>query len=121
MNPVIGLSLGRIALGAGALVAPVPTAKLFGLDPVSQPQVEVITRMFGAREVAVGVATLLSKGALRRNLTLLGMAVDAADAATGVAALQAGRVSRSDGLGLAGIAGGAVLAGAVAVVTNRGA
>lgn len=121
MDPVTGISLGRIAIGIGALASPATTAKVFGLDPAANPQLGYFGRMFGAREVALGAITLASKGALRRNLTLVGMAVDAADAATGAAELRARTIPKSAGAMLVGVALGAVASGAAAVVANRGA
>lgn len=120
MDPVTGLSLGRILIGIGALVAPGPTAKAFGLDPVANPQLGFFGRMFGAREIALGAVTLVSRGALRRNLTLVGIAVDGADAATGITELQGGAVPKPAAGLLAGVAAGAVVSGAVALVRNRG-
>ncbi|WP_418059177.1 hypothetical protein [Pimelobacter simplex] len=121
MDPVTGLSLGRIALGVGALAAPTTTAKVFGLDPVGNPQLSYFGRMFGAREIALGAVTLVSKGRLRRNLTLVGIAVDGADAVTGVVELQGDAVPKPSAGMLAGVALGAVGSGLVALVLNRGA
>lgn len=120
MDPVTGLSLGRILLGIGALVAPGPTAKAFGLDPAGNPQLSFFGRLFGAREIALGAVTLFSRGALRRNLTVVGMAVDGADAATGIAELKAGTVPKPAGGLLAVVAAGAVGSGLVALLRNRG-
>ena len=47
----------------------------------------------------------------RRNLVLVGMAVDGADAATAYAAVQAGQVPKQVGLGLVGVASFAVVSG----------
>lgn len=121
MDPVTGLSLGRIALGVGALAAPTTAAKAFGLDPASNPQLPFFGRMFGAREIALGAVTLASKGRLRRNLTLVGIAVDGADAATGVLELKGDAVPKPSAGMLAGVALGAVGSGLVALVLNRGA
>ncbi|GAA4826039.1 DUF4267 domain-containing protein [Nocardioides caeni] len=120
MDPVTGLSLGRILIGIGALVAPGPTAKAFGLDPARNPQLSFFGRMFGAREIALGAVTLASRGSLRRNLTLVGVAVDGADAASGIAELKGGAVPKPAAGLLAGVAVGAVAAGLLAVVKNRG-
>lgn len=120
MDPVTGLSLGRIAIGVGALVAPAPTAKAFGLNPDGNPQLGFFGRMFGAREIALGAVTLVSKGALRRNLTLVGIAVDGADIASGAAELSAGRIPKLTGGVLIGAAAGAVGSGLVGLVLGRG-
>lgn len=120
MDPVTGLSLGRIVIGIGALVSPSTTAKLFGLDPTTNPQLGVFGRMFGAREIALGAVTLVSKGALRRNLTLVGIAVDGADAASGVIEVKGGGAPKLQGGALVGVALGAVGSGIAALALNRG-
>ena len=121
MDPASGISLGRIAIGIGALTAPATTARLFGLDPVANPQLGYFSRMFGTREIALGAVTLLSRGTLRRNLTLVGIAVDGADVATGVLELNARAVPKPAGALLVGAGLGAVGSGIAALVLNRGA
>ena len=88
MNPVIGLSLGRIAVGALSFARPAVATKMFGVDIRDNPQGPYLTRLFGSREIAIGTATLLARGKTRRNLVVAGIAVDAADAATGVLGVQ---------------------------------
>jgi hypothetical protein len=111
MNPVTGLSLGRIALGAASLYDPALTARQMMLDPVGNPQVPYLTRLFGIREIAIGTATLLATGSARRNLVLLGILVDGADAATGYLASRDGSVPARAGQSLTAVAAGAVVAG----------
>lgn len=111
MHPVTGLSLGRIAIGVAALAAPDTAAKLFRLDPVANPQLSYMTRMFGSREIALGTVTLISRGGSRRALTTVGIAVDAADAYAGFDAGAAGIVSESTSRMLVAPAAVAVLAG----------
>jgi hypothetical protein len=88
VNPVTGLSLGRIAVGLLAFLQPALATKLFGLDISGNPQGPYLARLFGSREVAIGTATLLARGKTRRNLVLAGIGVDAADAATGVLGIR---------------------------------
>jgi hypothetical protein len=95
MDPVIGLSLGRIAVGAVTLGNPEAGAKLFQLDPESNKQLAYVTRMFGAREIALGTLTLLARGKARRRLVVAGIAVDGADAYAGLVAGKDGSVSRN--------------------------
>jgi hypothetical protein len=111
MNPVIGLSLGRVAIGSVALANPDLAAKLFQLDPAANPQLPYLTRLFGSREVAIGLVTLLAGGTTRRNLVLAGILVDAADAATGYLAMHEGTVSKKTALALIAPAVGAVGSG----------
>ncbi len=119
MDPVTGLSLGRIAIGVGALAAPTSTAKLLGLDPVANPQLGYFGRMFGAREIALGAVTLVARGSLRRNLTLVGIAVDGADAASGALELAGGAVPKRTGITLIGAALGAVGGGVAGLASSR--
>lgn len=118
MNPVTGLSLGRIVVGAVALADPRLGARLFQLDPTANPQVPFMARLFGSREVAIGTATLLARGRTRRNLVLLGVLVDAADAGTGYLGIQDGSVTKQAGGPLIGVAGGAVVAGLLGLRTG---
>ena len=116
MNPVIGLSFGRIAVGTLALANPEMAAKTFQLDPVTNPQVPYVVRLFGAREVALGVATLLVRGKAQRGLIGLGVLVDGADAATGYLAMKDGSVSRKTAMTLMVPAVGAVGSGLLGLV-----
>ena len=120
MNPVIGLSLGRIAVGALALANPATAAKTFQLDPATNPQVPYVVRLFGAREVALGVATLLARGKGQRGMIALGVLVDGADAATGYLAMQDGSVSRKTAMTLIVPAVGAVGSGLLGLVKRQG-
>lgn len=120
MDPVTGLSLGRIAIGIGSLVAPSGTARLFGIDAAANPNMGIINRMFGAREIALGAVTLVAKGSLRRNLTMVGIAVDGADVAGGALEIAGGGLPKVQGGALVGVAAGAVGAGIAALVLNRG-
>jgi hypothetical protein len=111
MNPALGLAAARVVIGGVALAAPEQAARLFRLDPVSNPQLPYFTRLFGGREVALGAAVLLAGGSTRRNLILAGAAVDVADAAAGYLAGEEGSVDRTTSAFLAGPAVVAVLAG----------
>jgi len=111
MNPVTGLSLGRIAVGAVALADPRLAGKLFQLDTAGNPQLPFLARLFGSREIALGAATLLARGGTRRNLVLLGVLVDAADAGAGYAAIQDRSVPAPAAAPFIAVAAGAVLSG----------
>lgn len=119
MNPVTGISLARILIGLGSFLAPELTAKIFGLSPASNQHLPYMSRLFGAREVAVGALTLVSKGETRRNLTAVGMAIDASDALTGGLELQAKRVPLTAGVMLVGVATGAVVSAGLTLVRGR--
>lgn len=117
MNPVTGLSLGRIALGAVALANPALAARSLQLDGVGSPQVPYVLRLFGSREIALGVVTLLVRERrARRGLIGLGVAVDAADVATAYVAMREGSVSRKTAMTLVGPAVGAIGSGLVGLL-----
>ena len=94
MDSITGLAYGRIAIGAMSLLSPSLTARMFLLDP----QLSYMGRMFGSREIALGAITLASSGSARRQLVQLGVAVDGADALTGVASAASGSVPKKTGL-----------------------
>ena len=119
MDPVLGLSLGRIAIGVGSIASPTLTAKLFGLSPDDNPQMGFMTRLFGVREIALGSMTLLARGKARRSMVLAGMAVDGADAATGGIALARKEVPLLASAGLIAVALGAVASGGASLVQGR--
>ena len=79
------LNLGRAALGAGILLAPDRAATLLIGGDADRPGVRVLTRMAGARDLALGLATLDALRARRpmRTLVLLGGLCDAVDLAAG--------------------------------------
>ena len=115
MDPITGLALGRIAVGTVSLLSPGLAAKLFLLNPTTNPQLPYVTRMFGSREIALGGLTLASSGAARRQLVQVGIAVDSADAVTGILATLNGSVSKPAALLMTLVAGGAVASGAMAL------
>lgn len=118
MNPVTGLALGRIAIGAVSLASPGLAGKLFRLDVEENPQLPYMARMFGSREIVLGAVTLAARGKARRKLVAVGIAVDGADAYAGIDAMRTGAVSQSVGIGLAAPAVGAVLAGALGLIAG---
>jgi hypothetical protein len=111
MEPISGLAYGRIAIGVLSLLSPSLTARLLLLDPKSNPQLSYMGRMFGSRELALGVITLASSGEARRRLVQLGVAVDGADAYTGIVSAASRAVPKKTGLLLTAAAAGAVATG----------
>jgi hypothetical protein len=111
MEPITGLAYGRIVVGALSLLSPSLAARLFLLDPKSNPQLGYMGRMFGSREIALGAITLASSGDTRRRLIQLGVAVDGADAYTGIVSVATGSVPKKAGLLLTVVAAAAVATG----------
>jgi hypothetical protein len=111
VDPLIGLSLGRIAVGAVSLARPDTAAGLLGLDARAQPQAGYVARLFGSREIALGALTLLARGKARRHVLLAGIAVDVADAAAGALGVRDRSISARAGATMIGPALGAVVTG----------
>ena len=105
------LAIGRLVIGAVALLFPALAARLFMLDVKSNPQLPYMTRLFAARELAVGGMSLAAPESARTAMAGLGMAVDGSDAVAGFAATRAGIVSKSVGVILTVAALGAMAAG----------
>jgi hypothetical protein len=123
MNPgsdtAKALAVGRVVLGAIALVFPTLAARIFMLKVSSNPQLPYMTRLFGAREIAVGALTLTAPESARTSMVGLGMAVDGSDAIAGFAAARSGAVSKPVGVLLTGGALAAVAAGASSFANRR--
>jgi hypothetical protein len=113
------LAVGRVVLGAIALVFPTLAARLFMLKVSNNPQLPYMTRLFGAREIAVGALTLTAPESARTSMVGLGMAVDGSDAIAGFAAARSGVVSKPVGAVLTGAALAAVAAGASSFANRR--
>jgi hypothetical protein len=88
------LVVTRTAIGVGAWLAPRFSGRLFGLDPDANPQASYLGRLFGVRDVALGVGLSSSSGPDRQQWLRLGVACDLADAAAGVLAGRAGALPK---------------------------
>lgn len=113
MDPISGLSVGRIVIGVISLLSPGLAARMMMLDAKANPQLPLMTRAFGSREVALGALTLASTGDARDRMIQTGVAVDAADVLAGV--LTATKGSKLTGLAFAAVAVGAVATGVKAL------
>jgi hypothetical protein len=87
---VRNISMFRIAIGAISWLAPNLAGKLFGLDTAGNPQAPYLARLFGIRDLALGVGALRTRGDAQRRILTLGMACDVADTAAGVFGRRAG-------------------------------
>ena len=80
---ILSLAAMRIGIGALAWAKPDVTAKLFGFDE-PDGQARYAWRLFGVRDVVVGLGTVTSRGSRRRVWAGVGLACDVADGAAGV-------------------------------------
>lgn len=98
-NPLAGrtiaaLAVGRIAAGVLAWLSPSLTARVFGME-ADGGQSHYAWRLFGVRDIAIGVGTLLSSGAQQRAFVTAGLACDVGDGAAGAIAMSRGDFTRS--------------------------
>jgi hypothetical protein len=119
MDHINGLSVARIAIGTGMLLAPEPSLKLGLLDSTAA-QAPYLARMFGSREIAIGALTLLAAPEHRATLIKVGIAIDVADAVAGVLGIRSKALSTPTGALVTGAAAGAVVSG-IAGLRQRGA
>ena len=69
----------RLAVGVISYAAPNAGGKLFGLEPAANPQAPYLGRLFGIRDVALGVGTLRARKKAQDNWIEMGILCDAAD------------------------------------------
>ena len=99
--PILGA--GRILIGAGLVFAPDGLARGLGIGPEAAAQSRWLTRLAGAREIAIGVGAIR---AWRRSEDpsgwILAQAIsDSTDVVAFVLAATSGRVSYKRGFGMA--------------------
>jgi hypothetical protein len=94
MNPKQQLPAIRIAIGGGAFAAPELTAKIFGLTR-TDPESVFLGRLFGIRDIALGIGQLVASGEAGSLWWQLGVVCDAADAVAAVLMLKAGGPKRA--------------------------
>jgi len=99
--PRIVLPALRIAVGAGALAAPQLIEPVLGLKMRGDAAALFMARLFGARDVLLGVGALTAGPAGKPLWFKLGLACDAADAASGLLASRDGAPKRAVAFSLA--------------------
>jgi hypothetical protein len=115
MSTVRQLAILRIIIGVSSWVMPRVAGKLFGLDTVGNPQAPYLARLFGIRDVALGVGALQSTGAAQKQWLQLGVMCDAADALAGVAGKRDGSLGTGTSLLVTSVAVVAAAQGAAAL------
>lgn len=81
----------RLMIGVGAWCAPDKTTRLFGIDPMRSDR--FISRLFGAREIALAGALLLAPPSAVAPVAAVGAAVDAIDSVAGFDERRRGNLS----------------------------
>jgi hypothetical protein len=110
---VITLALGRIAAGLLTWISPRLTARVFGLS-ADGGQSQYAWRLFGVRDVVIGLGSLQS-GAQRRAFVTAGLACDVADGAAGAISMSRGDFERSSAAAPVTVPVLAVVLGALAL------
>lgn len=109
---ILSLAAMRIGIGALAWVRPDTASTLFGFPP-PDGQARYLWRLFGVRDVVVGLGTVTSSGSRRRTWARVGLACDVADAAAG--ASGRGEVKPLSAAAMIGVPAAAVAFGAWAL------
>jgi hypothetical protein len=116
IGPRDALVTTRTAIGVGSWAAPGLAGGLFGLDVAANPQSPYLARLFGVRDLALGVGVAATQGEARKLWLKIGIACDLADAAAGV---LAGRGKYLDPIPTALVTGTALLATGLGVLALR--
>ncbi len=109
-RPLAGLAIGRLVLGASSRLAPHATARAFGAADPGSPELAYMSRIFGARAIALGSGYLLSRGEARRRWQRIALGVDISDTVAGIGQLRRNDVPRRSALAVT------VLTGAYAAI-----
>ncbi|MDQ1712792.1 MAG: hypothetical protein QOE45_2242 [Frankiaceae bacterium] len=114
------VAAGRVGVGVAMLARPRTLPALLGVDSGTAARVSWITRMLGAREVALGAGTLLAlrRGSAGRDWLLGAAFSDAVDAVAFAGAVGRGHARAVPGGALTLVAGASA---AVGVRAARGA
>ncbi len=111
-NLAVSVARGRVAFGVAALLAPGVFGRAIGGAAAAQGLAPMFLRMFGVRDLALGLGTILAvkHETPVRGWVEAGMLADAGDLAAAVLARQ--QLSPLAFKGTVAIAGGAAVSGA---------
>lgn len=110
----------RTALGLSTLLAPRLAGKAFLLHPDDNPQLPVIGRMWGVRNLAIATGMYASTGSNRARWWRLQAAIDALDFLAITAEWRRGAVSGPAAVVMAGTALFATTLGALSAAAESG-
>ncbi len=96
ITPQKALPALRLAIGAGAYAFPDLTGTIFGFNIKNNHEAVFMGRLFGARDIALGVGVMAANEDGKRLWWQLGVLCDAADAAAGIMGLRAGAPKRGN-------------------------
>lgn len=81
-------------LGTASWAAPKFFIAATGLDPHANPQAAYLSRLFGVRDLALGIGLVATRGDARRLWWRLGVMCDLGDAAAGVLSARNGELAK---------------------------
>ncbi|MGW4330218.1 hypothetical protein ACWEKR_30555 [Nocardia sp. NPDC004573] len=111
-----GLALGRVALGSAAVLAPRTLSKRLGVRPT--PELEYMTRIFGARAIALGLGYLTAPAEELPRWQRLALLVDILDTAHGGVRILRSDVPRPTAIALVALTGSYMLVGATRLAAD---
>lgn len=82
----------RFVLGLSSWLTPKVFMRAIGIDPKSNPHAGYMTRLFGIRDLTLGVGLLSTRGDSRRLWWRLGMLCDVGDLVSGVLSARHGEL-----------------------------
>lgn len=114
------MSASRAAVGASTWLAPGPSWRTFGLGSLSEagPSAGVVSRLFGVRDLALGLGVRHPDPAVRRAVLQAGVAIDSIDVVASLVGVRRGAPKAT----LLGVAAGAavfVVLGTIALVEEE--
>ncbi|GAA5092127.1 hypothetical protein [Nocardia iowensis] len=111
-----GLAVGRIVLGAAAIAAPRTLTAAFRIR--ATPELTYMTRIFGARAIALGLGYLTAPAAERPRWQRLSLLVDIIDTSHGTAHLARGDVPRPAAIAMVAMTGSYMTVGATRLIRD---
>lgn len=106
----------RLLVGLSSWLAPRTTWRLVGLgSPSDRGSSDAVTRLFGVRDLALGLALLQPGPGARTAALRTGVVIDSVDTVAGLLAVRAGAPRPS----LVGVAAGAALLATVGLLALR--
>ncbi|WP_431958341.1 nuclear transport factor 2 family protein [Nocardia lijiangensis] len=111
------MAVGRLILAVTSLAAPRQFAKIVGVTP--SPELAYMTRIYGARALAMGLGYLTSGPEERRRWQRLSLAVDTSDTLTGLVHLLRRDVPLQAALSMTALTGSYAAFGAVGAAARR--
>jgi hypothetical protein len=90
MNPKQALPALRFVIGAGAFASPVLTGRAFGLNAKDNHEAIYLGRLFGIRDVALGIGQTVASDEASGLWWQLGVMCDLGDAVAAFKMLKAG-------------------------------